>query len=130
MSDSDTGEISRFKIKHIEPVTNVEGTTNSSDNSQNVNNSQNDDNQTLSLLQHKKLRNTKREKIRENYHQNHRHQVQGILPLQRNQSRKVILLKATDFKSYLNLRVTNGSFLVKWQIMSITSLSALFQKRM
>ena len=47
MSDSDTGEISRFKIKHIEPVTKVEGTTNSNDNSQNVSNSQNDDNQTL-----------------------------------------------------------------------------------
>ena len=41
MSDSDTGQTSRFKIKHIEPVTNVEGTTNSG------NNSQNDDNQTL-----------------------------------------------------------------------------------
>ena len=39
MSDSDAGEASCFKIKHIEPVTNVEGTTNSSDNSQNVSNS-------------------------------------------------------------------------------------------
>ena len=132
MSDSDTGKTSRFKIKHIEPVTNVEGTNNSGDNSQNVSNSQDDDNQTLFTAAVQKLTNTKREKIkgRENHHQNHRHQIQGILPLQRNQSRKVILLKATDFKSYLNLRVTNGSFLVKWQIMSITSLSALFQKRM
>ena len=122
MSDSDTGETSHFKIKHIEPVTNVEDTTNSGDNSQN------DDS---SLLQYKKLTNTEIEKIkgRENHHQNHRHQIQGILPLQRNQSRKVILLKATDFKSYLNLRVINGNFLVKWQIMSITILSALFQKR-
>ena len=74
MSESDTGETSCFKIKHIEPVTNVEDTTNSGDNSQN------DDS---SLLQHKKLTNTKIEKIkgRENHHQNHRHQIQGILPL-------------------------------------------------
>ena len=47
MSDSNNGETSRFKIKHIEPVTDVEDTTNSSDNSQNASNSQNDDNQTL-----------------------------------------------------------------------------------
>ena len=47
MSDSVIGEISRFKIKHIEPVTNVEGTTNSGDNSQNVSNNYNDDSQTL-----------------------------------------------------------------------------------
>ena len=47
MSNSDTEEISRFKIKHTEPVTNVEGTTNSRDNSHNASNSQNDDNQIL-----------------------------------------------------------------------------------
>ena len=47
MSDCGTGETSRFKIKHIEPITNVDGITNSSDNSQNASNSQNDDNQTL-----------------------------------------------------------------------------------
>ena len=47
MSDSDTGETSRFKIKYIEPVTNVEDTTKSGDNSQNASNSQNDYNQTL-----------------------------------------------------------------------------------
>ena len=47
MSDSVIGEISRFKIKHIELVTNVEGTTNSGDNSQNVSNNYNDDSQTL-----------------------------------------------------------------------------------
>ena len=41
MSGSDTGETSRFKTKHIEPVTNIEDTTNSGDNSQNG------DNQTL-----------------------------------------------------------------------------------
>ena len=89
-------------------------------------------NRSCSLLQHKKLRNKKREKMkaRENQNQNLRHQIQGILPLQKNQSRKVVLLKATDFKLNLNLRVTNESFLVKWQIMSITRLSVLFQKRM
>ena len=38
MSDSDTGETSRFKIKHIEPVTNVEDTANSGDNNQNASN--------------------------------------------------------------------------------------------
>ena len=47
MSDSDTGETSRFKIKHIDPVTNVQDTTKSGDNSQNASNSQNDYNQTL-----------------------------------------------------------------------------------
>ena len=47
MSDCYTGEISLFKMKHIQPVTNVEDTTNSGDNSQNVSNSQNDHNQTL-----------------------------------------------------------------------------------
>ena len=47
MSDSETGETSRFKIKYTEPVKNVEGTTNSGDNSQNVSNSQNDNNLTL-----------------------------------------------------------------------------------
>ena len=67
-----------------------------------------------SLLQHKNLTNIKREKIkgRENHHQNLRHEIQGILPLQKNHSRKVILLKTTNFKSYLNLRISNGSFLV------------------
>ena len=33
MSDSDTGETSHFKVKHVKPVTNVEDTTNSGDNS-------------------------------------------------------------------------------------------------
>ena len=47
MSESDTGETFRFKIKHIEPVTNVEGTTNISDNSHNASNNQNGDNQTM-----------------------------------------------------------------------------------
>ena len=57
------------------------------------------------LLQHKKLANAKREKLKErgNDHQNLRHLVQGILPLPKNHSRKVILPKATDLKSYLNL---------------------------
>ena len=31
MSESDTGETSRFKTKHIEPVTNVEDTNSSGD---------------------------------------------------------------------------------------------------
>ena len=114
MSYSDTGETSRFKTKHIEPVINVEGTTSSGDNSQN------DDNQTLFIAaaqkadKHKK----KKKKGRENHHQNLRHQIQGILTLQKNQLRKVVLLKAIDFKSYLNLRVINESFLMKWQRLS------------
>ena len=68
MSGSDTGERSRFKIKHSEPVTNIEGTTNIVDNSQNVSSSQNDDNQTLftaaaqKVDKHKKRKNkSKRE---------------------------------------------------------------------
>ena len=94
MSDSDTGEASRFKIKPTESVANVEGTTNNGDNSQNPSSSQNDDNQilfTASLQKADKYRKKKKT----------------------NQSRKVILLKATDFKSYPNLRVTNESSLVK-----------------
>ena len=47
MSNSDTEETSRFKIKHIEPVRNVEGNTKFGDNSQNASNSQDDDNQAL-----------------------------------------------------------------------------------
>ena len=47
MSESDTGETSRLKIKHIELITNIEGTTNSGDNSQDASNSHSDDNQTL-----------------------------------------------------------------------------------
>ena len=67
------------------------------------------------LLQHKKLTNTKREKIKgsEKHHQNLRHQIQRILSPQKIQPRKVILLKTTNFKSILNLRVANGGFLVK-----------------
>ena len=85
-----------------------------------------------SLLQHKKLTNIKTEKIkeREKHHQNLRHQIQRILHPQKIHSKKVTLLKATDFKLSLNLGATNGSFLMKCQIMSITSLSVLFQKRM
>ena len=69
MSDSDTGEISRFKITHIEPVTNVEGATNSGDNSQNASNSQNDDNQTLLIAAAQKSDKHKKGKIkgRENF---------------------------------------------------------------
>ena len=68
-------------------------------------------------------------KERQKHYQNVRHQIQKIFPTQEIQSRKVILLKATDFKLSLNLRVTNGSFLENWQVMSITSLSVLFQKK-
>ena len=68
-----------------------------------------------SLLQHKKLANTKREKIKgkEKHHRRLRHQFQRILSPQKIQSKKVILLKATDFKLSLNLRATSGNFLVK-----------------
>ena len=38
MSDSDTGETSCFKIKHIEANTKVEDITKSDDNSQNASN--------------------------------------------------------------------------------------------
>ena len=66
MSVSDTGETSRFKIKHIEPVTNAGGTTHSGDNSQNASNSYNDDNQTLFIAaaqkadKHKKRKNKRK----------------------------------------------------------------------
>ena len=65
-------------------------------------------------------------KGREKHHWNIRHQIQIIFPPKKIQSRKAILLKAADFKLSLNLRIRNESFLVKWQIMSITSLSVLF----
>ena len=60
MSDSDTGETSRFKIKRTEPVRNVEGTTNSG------NNSHNDDNQipltaaAQKAGKHKKIKNKRK----------------------------------------------------------------------
>ena len=66
MSDSDTGGTSRFKIKHIEPVTNAEDTVNSGDNSQNASNSPDDDNQTLftaaaqKVGKHKKRKNKRK----------------------------------------------------------------------
>ena len=132
MSDSDTGETSRFKMKHIEPVTNAEDIATIGNNSQNSSNSQIDYNQTLFTASAQKVDKHKREKIkgRRNHHQNLCHRFQGILSFQENQWRKVILLKAKDFKLYLKLSVTNESFLVKCQIMSITSLNILFQKRM
>ena len=45
MFESDTGETSRFKIKDIEPIANIEGTTNSGVNSQDASSSHDDDNQ-------------------------------------------------------------------------------------
>ena len=120
---SDTREKSRFKIKHTEPSTNVEGTTNSGDNSQDDSNSRNNDNQTLfTAAAQKKNRQSQKEKKQKES----RNIIRTFLMIQ---SRKVILLKATDFRLSLNLSVTNGNFLVKWQIMSITSFRALCQKR-
>lgn len=88
-----------------------------------------------SLLQHKKVdKNEKRKsKKRENHHKNLCYQFQRIFPPKKIQLRKVISVeeaKATDFKLYLNLKVKNWSFMVKWQVMSIASLSVLFQKWM
>ena len=54
------------------------------------------------LLLHKKEKNK-----RGSHQQNLRDLIQGILPPQKNKSRKVTLIKAPDFK-YLNLRVKNG----------------------
>ena len=62
MSDSDTGETSRFKLKHTEPVANAEDTANSGDNSQNASNSQNNDNQTLFTAAAQKLGKQKEKK--------------------------------------------------------------------
>ena len=47
MYDSDTGETSRFKMKHMEPVTNAEHTATRGNISQNASNSQIDNNQIL-----------------------------------------------------------------------------------
>ena len=128
MSHSDTRETSHFKIKHIEPFKMLRVLPTAAITARMLVTARIIIIRSCSLLHYKKLTNTKREKMKA--HQNHRHQIQGILPLQKNQSKKIILLKATDFKSYPNLRVTNGNFLVKWQIMPITSFSALFKKRM
>ena len=51
-----------------------------------------------SLLQHKSQTNTKRKKMkgRETHHQNLRHQTQRVLPRQKFQSRKMLLVKARD----------------------------------
>ena len=125
MSDNDTGETSRFKIKPIEPVTNVEGTTNTGDNSQN------DESQTLFTAAAQKADKHKKKKKKRKIETS---PASSPSDLGNSSSSKESVeegnsTKTTDFKSYLNLRVTNGSFLVKWQIMSITSLSALSQKR-
>ena len=62
MSDSDTGETSRLKIKHTEPVANVEDTTNSGDNSQNASNSQDAYNQILFTVATQKVGKHKKRK--------------------------------------------------------------------
>lgn len=51
-----------------------------------------------SLLQHKNQTYTKRKKMkgRETHHQNLRHQTQRVLPPQKFQSRKMLLVKARD----------------------------------
>ena len=61
MSESDTGETSRVKIKHIELITNIEGTTNSGDNSQDASNSHSDDT-LLNAAAQKTDKNKKRKK--------------------------------------------------------------------
>ena len=125
MSDSDTGETSRFKIKHIEPGKNVADNTNSRDNSQNASNSQNDDNQTLFTAAAQKVYKHKKRK-------NKRQRESSPESSSSDSGESVEEGNSTEshFKLYLNLRVTNGSFLVKRQIMSVTSLIILFQKRM
>ena len=77
----------------------------------------------FSLLQHKKKN---RQSQKEKKQKESRNFIRTFLMIQ---SRKVILLKATDFRLSLNLSVKNGNFLLKWQIMSITSFRDLCQKR-
>ena len=76
-----------------------------------------------SLLQHKEKN---RQSQKEKKQNESRNIIRTFLMIQ---SRKVILLKATDFRLSLNLSVKNGNFLLKWQIMSITSFRDLCQKR-
>ena len=131
MPDSDTGETFYFKIKHTEAVTNVEDTTNSSDNSQNASNSHNNDYQTLLTAAAQKVGKYDKRKNKRKREPSPESSSSGSGNFSSSEgSREFILVKVTDFKLYLKLRVTNGRFLVKWQIMSITSLTILFQKRM
>ena len=131
MSDSDTGETFYFKIKHTEAVTNVEDTTNRSDNSQNASNSQNNDDQTLLTTAAQKVdKCDKRKNKRKREPSPESSSSDSGNSSSSEESRNAILLKVTDFKLYLKLRVTNGRFLVKWQIRSTTSLTILFQKKM
>ena len=132
MSDSDNGETYHFKIKHIEPVTNAEDTANNSTNSQNASNNQNDDNQTLLTAAAQIVGKHKKRKIKRKKEPSPESSSSdsGNSPFSEKSVEEVILLKATDFKIYLKLRVTNGSLQVKWQIMSITSLNILFHKWM
>ena len=115
MPDSDTGETSHFKIKHIESATHVEGTTNSSDNRQNASNSQNDDNQTLFTAaaqkadKHKKRKNKRKREISLESSSSDSGNSSSL----EDSVEEGILLKAKNFKLSLNLRVINGSFLVK-----------------
>ena len=132
MSDSDTGETSHFKIKHIEPVTNAEDTANSSKNFQNASNGQNDDNQTLLTAASQIVGKNKNRKIKRKKEPSPESSSSnsGNSPFSEESVEEVILLESTDSKIYLKLRVTNGSLLVKWQTMSINSLNILFDKRM
>ena len=65
-----------------------------------------------SLLQYKKLTNTKREKAkgREKHHQNLRHQIQGILPPQ-----KIKLKKVNSIKSHM-FQIISKSESHKWEL--------------
>ena len=101
MFESDTGETSRFKIKDIEPIANIEGTTNSGVNSQDASSSHDDDNQIpFTVTAQKKTDKHKRRKKkgRQKYLLNLSHQIQRILPPQKIQSRKLRLLKTKDLK--------------------------------
>ena len=132
MSDSDTGETSHFKIKHIEPATNAEDTANTSKNCHNASNSQNDDNQTLLTAAAQIVGKNKKRKIKRKKEPSPESSSSdsGNSPFSEESVEEVILLESTDSKIYLKLRVTNGSLLVKWQTMSINSLNILFDKRM
>ena len=132
MSDSDTGETSRFKIKRTEPVTNVEGTTNSGDNSHN------DYNQTpLTAVaqkadKHKKRKNKrKREPSPESLSSNSENSSYSEDSVEEASSTKSHRCKITSqFASLCDSLRVFGNFLVKWEIMSIIGLSFLFQKKM
>ena len=131
LSDSNTEETSRSKIKHIKPIANVGGTTNSGNNSHDASYSHKDYNQTVFTFaaqetdKHKKRRNKgKREISLESFSSDS----------ENSSSLKDSVEKGNSTKSH-RFQIISKPESKKWEfhseivVISVTSLSVSFQKR-